>query len=276
MRGLAEQFELTLEWAGGLLRPRPRPPGRVHGTRTRGEGERGTGNGGGAVTEPTRNPEPGNRNSQAREQLLARLRALRLPPFERITTHRNELVMLSWVPGRVLRIHEGYAGAPDEVLEAIVRFVTPHTRRATRLAARRVFLAFPVDDHAPRPTRSKRPPRVAPQDSAAHARLVALHAELNQRHFGGTLAPIPIRISGRMRTRLGELRLERRTGRPLHIGISRRHLKRDGWVSVTDTLLHEMVHQWQAETGGPVDHGAGFRRKAREVGIEPRAVRRDW
>lgn len=208
--------------------------------------------------------------------LIPRLRSLGLPAFDRIAIHRNEQVMLSWVPGKVLRIHEGYAGAPDEVLEAIVRFVTPHTRLATRLAARRVFLAFPVDGHAPRPARPKRPFRVAPQDRAAQARLVALFAELNQRHFGGTLPAIPIRISGRMRTRLGELRLERRTGRPLHIGISRRHLRRDGWVSVTDTLLHEMVHQWQAERGGPVDHGAGFRQKAREVGIEPRAVRRDW
>jgi hypothetical protein len=41
---------------------------------------------------------------------------------------------------------------------------------------------------------------------------------------------------------------------------------------VEETLLHEMVHQWQAETGQPVDHGRAFRRKAREVGITPRAV----
>ena len=40
------------------------------------------------------------------------------------------------------------------------------------------------------------------------------------------------------------------------------------------TLLHEMVHQWQHETGRVVDHGAEFRRKAREVGITP-AARRD-
>jgi hypothetical protein len=33
-----------------------------------------------------------------------------------------------------------------------------------------------------------------------------------------------------------------------------------------------MVLQWQAESGAWVDHGAGFRRKALEVGIVPRAV----
>ena len=40
------------------------------------------------------------------------------------------------------------------------------------------------------------------------------------------------------------------------------------------TLLHEMVHQWQHETGRPVDHGTEFRAKCREVGITP-AARRD-
>jgi hypothetical protein len=42
---------------------------------------------------------------------------------------------------------------------------------------------------------------------------------------------------------------------------------------VEHTLLHEMVHQWQAETGIPVDHGPTFRRKARQVGVLPGAKR---
>jgi hypothetical protein len=184
--------------------------------------------------------------------------------------------MLSWVPGRVLRIHEGYAAAPDDVLRAIVRFVTPGVRRPTRLTARRVFLAFPVDDHAPRPPRPDRPRRVAPADRPVVDRLELMHRTLNLKHFDGELQPIQIRLSGRMRSRLGEVRLDRKTGRALYIAISRRHIKRDGWESATDTLLHEMVHQWQAETGRKVDHGRQFRQKARAVGIEPRAVRRDW
>jgi len=39
-------------------------------------------------------------------------------------------------------------------------------------------------------------------------------------------------------------------------------------------MLHEMVHQWQAETGLPVDHGPLFRAKAREVGVLPAARRK--
>jgi SprT-like family len=257
------QIELFLEWAGGQVDKWARsvqtpaqPPTRPSVLPApAGAGARGAGNG---------------------NLLLARLQELGLPRFESITTHRNEQVMLSWIPGKVLRIHEGYSAAPDDVLQAIVRFVSPGVRRPARLAARRTFLAFPVDQYAARPARPARKARIAPQDRAAHERLVGMYQELNRAHFDGMLQPIPIRISGRMRSRLGELRLDRKTGAPLHIGISRRHIRRDGWDSVTDTLLHEMVHQWQAETGVPVDHGRGFRQKARLVGIEPRAVRRDW
>jgi hypothetical protein len=204
--------------------------------------------------------------------LIERLKRLGLPPFASVTTHRNAQVMLSFIPGKMLRVHEGYTHAPDTVLEAIVRFVTPHVRRQTRLAARKIFLDFPAEEHAPSP-RGERRVRVAPSDQPHVDRLRLLHAQLNQRHFDGTLREVPIRISGRMRQRLGELRMERKTGRPVHIGISRRHIRRDGWTSVEETLLHEMVHQWQAETGRPVDHGPEFRRKAREVGITPRAVK---
>jgi hypothetical protein len=38
-------------------------------------------------------------------------------------------------------------------------------------------------------------------------------------------------------------------------------------------LLHEMIHQWQAESGLAVDHGPAFRKKARVLGIAPRAMR---
>ena len=76
-----------------------------------------------------------------------------------------------------------------------------------------------------------------------------------------------------MRTRLGELTVERASGKPTEIALSRRHLRAHGWTEVEHTVLHEMVHQWQAETGQAVDHGPGFRRKARAVGIVPSAVR---
>jgi hypothetical protein len=104
-------------------------------------------------------------------------------------------------------------------------------------------------------------------------RLEAVHHQLNQEHFGGTLGEIPIRLSGRMRRRLGELSVDIRTGRPVELSVSRRHIARHSWAEVEHTVLHEMVHQWQAETELKVDHGPTFRRKAREVGVLPAAKR---
>ncbi len=145
---------------------------------------------------------------------------------------------------------------------------------STRLQAKQIFLAFPADEHAPAPARPRRTPALRPGDRHLLGELTAEFDALNREHFGGLLGAIPILISARMKTRLGELRMDRKTGQPIHIALSRRHLRRDGWASARQTLLHEMVHQWQAETGRPVDHGPEFRRKATEVGITPRAVRR--
>jgi hypothetical protein len=87
------------------------------------------------------------------------------------------------------------------------------------------------------------------------------------------LSDISLRLSARMRSRLGELAIDVKTGRPTEIGLSRRHIARHPWSEVEHTLLHEMVHQWQAETGLLVDHGRTFRQKALEVGVLAAAKR---
>ncbi len=185
--------------------------------------------------------------------------------------------MVSLSPGSGLRIHEGYAHAPDEVLAAIGRFLAPGVRRSARAEARRTLLSFPAEEFAPPagPTRPRREP-ARPGDATWLTRLRQLHEQYNRQHFTGSLSPIPIRLSSRMKRRLGELAMDRRTGTATEIGISRRHIRRDGWDQVAETMLHEMVHQWQAEAGLPVNHDAGFRKMAAQVGIDPRAVRRDW
>lgn len=202
--------------------------------------------------------------------LPERLVRLGLPAGTPVTLTRNRTVLVSLDPRAGLRLHAGYAWAPDDVLHAIVTFLRPRgVPRAVRLAARRRFLAFPVDRHVP--SRRRRVPAIP----AAHAddvrELERLHQILNQRHFDGALASLPIRLSDRMRSRLGEFRADP-DGRPVEIVLSRRHLRRDGWPAAAETLLHEMVHQWQAETGRPLDHGAAFRAKARAVGIRPNAT----
>jgi hypothetical protein len=206
------------------------------------------------------------------ELLGHRLKLLGLRDVDRILTHTNRTVMVS-LARRVLRLHLGYASAPDRVLLAIVRFLDPRAPRAVRRGAEREFLGFPVETFAP-PPRPPRQERPRPGDVVLLQRLVSLHQQLNGLHFGGALGEIPIRLSGRMRSRLGELAVDLRTGRPEEIAISRHHIQRHPWSEVEHTVLHEMVHQWQAESGLPVDHGPTFKRKARELGIEPQAKRR--
>lgn len=204
--------------------------------------------------------------------LSARLRQLGLHDVARLRLHRNQTVLVSLTARGELRVHEGYAEAPDRVLQAIVRFVRPGAWRITRRAALAVIRSWPVPSTPATVERMVRLPRVAPGDQPIVDRLQARWAEFNALHFGDALHPIPIVISSRMRRMLGELRHDRATGRALRITLSRRLLRRHPWAEVEETLLHEMVHQWQAETGQPVGHGTGFRRKAREVGVTPRAV----
>jgi hypothetical protein len=202
--------------------------------------------------------------------LANRLRQFGLSDRTRLVLHRNRVVLLTFAHG-VLRLHEGYALAPDDVLRAIVRFLSPTIRRRDRLAARRAFLAFPVEQFAPAraepPSPSPRwtPGRAAESDRPWVDRLRQEHARLNIERFDGQLGDIPIRLSGRMRRRLGHVALDRTTGLATEIALNRRHVQRDPWPLVEDTLLHEMVHQWQAETGRRVDHGAGFREKMSTV-----------
>ena len=104
-------------------------------------------------------------------------------------------------------------------------------------------------------------------------RLARSFQALNARHFGGALPLLPIRLSERMRTRLGHIVLERTRGAPVAIVLSRRHVAEHGWRDVEDTLLHEMVHLWQSVNGQKVDHGPRFRAMARQVGVAAAARR---
>jgi len=207
----------------------------------------------------------------ARPVLEHRLRLLGLHEVAGIQSHRNQSVLVSLTPRGVLRLHEGYAEAPDRVLRAIVRFVRPGAWRITRRTALAVIRSWPLPAGSPEHVR-RRAPRLNPVDQALVGRLQARWAEFNDQHFGGSLRPVPIHVSSRMRRKLGELRFDRATSGALGITLSRRLIQRYPWAEVEETLLHEMVHQWQAETGQPVDHGRAFRRKAREAGIVPRAT----
>jgi hypothetical protein len=205
--------------------------------------------------------------------LVRRLNTLGLSGVRIVESHENHSVMVSLTTRRVLRVHRAFAYAPDSVLRSIVVFADPRTRSPRRRSAQRVILAFPVDAYVRKRRPRRKRPQVPREDRPILGRLANLHRELNERFFGGALSPIRFRVSRRMRRKLGELALDPTTDRPLEIAIGHVHIQRDGWREVGHTLLHEMIHQWQAESDLPVDHGAIFRRKAREVGVAPRAMR---
>ncbi len=213
-------------------------------------------------------PSRGRAATRARTAVLfSRLQELGLRGVDGLVLMRTRTVMVSFI-GRTLRVHEGYADAPESVLRAVVTFAMARTK-VSRAAARDAILSHDVE-RAPAARRIE-PPR--PGDLAIIAQLTSSHQDLNARWFSGALSALPIRLSGRMASRLGHFDPGARL-LPSEIVLSRKHVLRHGWRETMHTLLHEMVHQWQHETGQPVDHGREFRRKCREVGIAP-AARRD-
>ncbi|HMI55959.1 MAG TPA: SprT-like domain-containing protein [Gemmatimonadaceae bacterium] len=203
------------------------------------------------------------------DELTARLQRLGLGAQYRVRLTTNRTVVVSYGGGE-LRIHNSFLGANEEVWKAIITFVHGRNRIARR-EARRTILEFPVvrtDDVR----RRRAPERTNPADLPLIRELSRWHAAYNEERFGGSLRKIPIRISRRMKSRLGHYSPAAEGCEP-EIVLSRRHIRRDGWEEALHTLLHEMVHQWQDEEGFVVDHGPSFRAKARAVGITPLACR---
>jgi SprT-like family protein len=212
------------------------------------------------------------------DDLLARLRSLGLKRIASCRLTRNANVMVSW-RGDELRVHEGYLSASADVHQAIVAFVESRSRAERRAASKRIvtFAGTTWRD-------SGRRERTRSEDEPLARKLEEWHARLNAEYFGGELRAVPIRVSRRMKSRLGHYtggQVDRGAGRPEgqtakglgEIAISWRHVRRHRWEEVVHTLVHEMVHQWQDETGLPIDHGPRFRAKARDVGIDAAAKR---
>ncbi len=229
---------------------------------------------------PSPRPAPGGpgrgpRAGMPEDVLLGRrleLLGLARPAALRLTDNRSVMVSLS--ARGVLRIHRGYARAPDRVLRAVVRFLTPGTSRGMRRAAEHEILSFRPDGPAGGPRGGGRSPdRPRAGDREKCERLGRMFTDYNSRYFGATLPALPFRISGRMSTRLGQLCLRHETGEPYEITVSRGHIDRHGWVETAGTLLHEMVHLWQHVNGHRVDHGPAFRRKAEQIGVVASARR---
>lgn len=260
-------FDAAAEWAGALFGP----TGAADTATSRGAASAAP------VLEPTEPSDPTEPDeaaedaadsARAADRLLGTLRDLGLRHITSLVLTRNRSVVVS-VKGYELRVHEGFCSAPAEIHGQIVRFVMAR-RKWERQAARAAIVAYPLPLHTKPP---KAPERTHPEDESLAERLAEWHTRLNGERFGAQLKAVPIRVSRRMQRRLGHY-APGVEGGPPEIAISARHIRRDGFASAVETLLHEMVHQWQHENGLPIDHGLDFRRKCREVGAPFSAVRR--
>lgn len=98
--------------------------------------------------------------------------------------------------------------------------------------------------------------------------LEAWAERMNRELFDGTLPPVSVSVSP---NRLRLLGCSRRVGDRWGIDLNACHLDRPK-AEVLHTLLHELVHVWEAARVGPrtrtrAYHSAQFRRKASALGI---------
>ena len=222
-----------------------------------------------ADPDPSGDARNGTRRVDGRTEAEALAIVARVAPhIHRVVYTRNRRTMAS-VPrgGPVLRLHEAFAAAPDDVLVAVARLFTARDRR-TRTRARQAVGAF-IRTLPPAPV--QRRPRVRvhePGDAPIIARLQAEFDRTNDAHFGGELPRVPLFLSGAMRRRNGHF-----SRRPLEIVISRRLCTHAQPGQAEETLRHEMIHLWQHATGKTPDHGREFRAWARRLDVHPRATR---
>jgi hypothetical protein len=108
-------------------------------------------------------------------------------------------------------------------------------------------------------------------------RFYVLFHETNDRYFAGLLPCVPITIERIARPRVkqgmvGYTVSSGSDGRPLRIVVDEAHALSGSWADVRDTMLHEVVHVWQAQRGERPHHGASFRAMSKRLGISGKAV----
>lgn len=231
-------------------------------------------------------------------EVLLELRRRGASGLVQVRFRRNRTVLWSLTDrGRVLNLHAAYAAAPPEILDAFALLVRDGARRtaAAGRAARRVREWPPVAEAMERlrgvqaAAALSAAQSVAPHshrwgeatglrcagDAEERQRVRELYAGFNRSRFGGVLPPgIPLRLSGRMRRRLGHMRPGTAPGGArvvVEIALSRLLLLPANALLLDDVLLHEMAHAADWLVDGRAGHGPTWKAWARRVGCHPRA-----
>lgn len=222
---------------------------------------------------------------------------------QRVTFRMNRSTFLSLsADGRSLNVHAAFARAPARVVDALAAWVRqgpdagdalarirrwPGLARGLRQARRQARQRAAARRRRERDRRAAR--GIVSQREASRQRLAtpccasdeqkrylrALYVHYNRTRFGGRLPrDLTVRLSSRMRTRYGQVRLHRRAdGRRVVVDIA---LHADLMLPGNDrdrhdTLLHEMAHAEAWLLHGHAGHGEQWKRIARRVGCSDAA-----
>ncbi len=187
--------------------------------------------------------------------------------------------------GRRLNLQRAFAAAPAHVLAQFVPIVLVggHGSEASKRASQRLSEWPPLLRDLERIQREERRHRtrargfgVGPCSATPMQRayLNRLYRYLNHSRFGGRLpASVPIRLSNRMKSRLGQMVPGEIDGRRRVLEIALNidlMLEGNGKVRL-DTLVHEMAHAADWLVDGEVGHGPTWRSWAEWAGCEATA-----
>jgi len=187
--------------------------------------------------------------------------------------NRSSLISISADRGR-LNLHECFrAGGPD-LLDAIAAFA--RARSATvpyRQAIARMRRWHAAQAEGDRPATGGRPAACCGTPAQLQA-LAHRYRQLNRACFGGNLPELlPVRLSDRMRRRLGHVQYGGGTGdrTVLEIALNVDLLLAGNERALRDTLLHEMAHAEAWLRHSQRGHGRIWQRIAARVGCDARA-----
>lgn len=212
---------------------------------------------------------------ETRDPVLAALRR-RGATIRRIRYRENRSILLSVSrDGRTLNSHACFREAPPRVLDAIALFLRTRRGSAARARALETIRGWDGTRRGLQRARLRRPRRRrSPGEQGPDTdRVRSLFDAFNDRHFGGRLPAIPLRISRRMTRSLGTISYgpgPRRT--VTEIAISADLLIPSNRAVLEDTLLHEMAHGEAWLRHGHRGHGKAWRQIADRVGCTPRAL----
>lgn len=220
--------------------------------------------------------------SHSEAEILALLRKRGARRLKEIRFRANKSTIWSLTQGgNVLNLHVGYRKAPRHVLEAFAviassaRSSSAHYRQATATVRNWPGLESAMEEIAiqagdRRLLRLEPGPCVATDPQLRFLR--RLYRHLNRQRFSGLLPDdLPVRLSARMVSRLGQMVPALRFGRRVVVELA---LNVDLMLpgndrEMVETLAHEMAHAADYLVSGRNGHGPSWRRWAHLAGCDP-------